>query len=362
MTGPIGSGKTAAVLALAADLPRQGLRVAGVASPRVLSAGETVGYRVRDLATGEERPLCSLTPPGIPFRRFFFSPDGLAFANDALRRAAERADIVIVDEVGPLEIAGDGFAPGVRDALCSPAFLVFAVRPSLVDEVRAWAGLKAAPVVALDAPHPTPRGLDETRELFDRAAAEYGLWDVSEGPLTGFTESLARAAALVQVQAGDRLLDIGIGAGAFAERVAPTGTEVWGVDLSSEMLAQCREHHPDYRLREGHFLCLPVPDGAFHGVVSSFAFHHLLPTEYERAFREILRVLAPGGRFVLLDIMFASEADRDAARVALGDLWDDEEIYPLVAAVERAARRAGAGGLASHRVGELHWAVTATRP
>jgi len=116
----------------------------------------TVGYRVRDVATGEERVLCRDEPPGIPFRRFFFSSDGLAFANAALRRAAEWADVLIVDEVGPLEIAGDGFAPGVRAALDSQAFLVLTVRPSLVAETRTWAHLPTVmPVWTISEPYGT---------------------------------------------------------------------------------------------------------------------------------------------------------------------------------------------------------------
>ncbi|MBC7220055.1 DUF2478 domain-containing protein [Candidatus Bipolaricaulota bacterium] len=166
ITGAIGAGKTEVVLSLAGELRRQGLGVAGVASPRVLVAEGTVGYQVRDLATGEERPLCSLDPPGIPFRRFFFSPEGLAFANAALERAAKAADVVVADEVGPLELSGGGFAPGIRTALKSPAFLVLTVRPSLADAVRRWANLPTAPVVTVAAP-PT---LAETGTLFDRAA------------------------------------------------------------------------------------------------------------------------------------------------------------------------------------------------
>ncbi|MCX7750897.1 MAG: DUF2478 domain-containing protein [Candidatus Bipolaricaulota bacterium] len=149
VTGRIGAGKTRAVLALAAELRHQGLRVGGVASPRVLDGEKTVGYRVRDVRTGEERPLCSLEPPGIPFRRFFFSPEGVAFATAALARAAAEADVIFVDEVGPLELAGGGFAPGLRKVLRAEAFLLLTVRPSLVGEVRRWAGLLAAPCWAL---------------------------------------------------------------------------------------------------------------------------------------------------------------------------------------------------------------------
>lgn len=138
--GPIGAGKTKAAVALAQGLRAQGLPVGGVVSPRVVKGGQTVGYRVRDLE-GNERPLCSRDPPGIEFRRFFFSPEGLAFANAVLARAAQDARVVIVDEVGPLELTGGGLAPGVQAALRSPAFLVLSVRPWLVGEVLAWAGL-----------------------------------------------------------------------------------------------------------------------------------------------------------------------------------------------------------------------------
>lgn len=361
ITGAIGAGKTAAVLSLTEDLRRQGLNVAGVASPRVVSAGATVGYRVRDLVTGEERLLCADQPPGIPFRRFFFSPDGLTFANALLERAAREAEVMLVDEVGPLELSGGGFASGLDAARRSPALLVLTVRPSLVGELRTWARPDTASVVALDRPYLHPRSLDQTRELFDRAAAQYGSWGGSAGPLTGYAESLAKAAELVQVGPGERLLDIGIGTGSFVAQIAQPDTEVWGVDLSPEMLARCRELHPDYHLREGHFLALPVLDGAFHGVVSSFAFHHLVPAEYERAFREILRALASGGGFVVLDVLFASEADRESARVALGDLWDDEEVYPLVPEVLEAASSCGARDVRAHQVGTLHWVVTGTK-
>lgn len=156
VTGAIGAGKTAAVFSLGEELRARGLVVGGVTSPRVLVGTSTVGYRVRDVATGEERVLCRDEPPGIPFRRFFFSSDGLAFANDALYRAAEWADVVIVDEVGPLELSGGGFAPGIRTALASQVFLILTVRPSLVAEARTWAHLPTiTPVWTISEPYDT---------------------------------------------------------------------------------------------------------------------------------------------------------------------------------------------------------------
>ncbi|MGC9530485.1 MAG: nucleoside-triphosphatase [Candidatus Bipolaricaulaceae bacterium] len=147
ITGPIGAGKTTTAILLANELRAQGLSVGGVVSPRLVQGGKTVGYRVRDLTSGGERPLCGRRPPGIRFRRFYFSPEGLAFANRALVGAAEDAAVVVVDEVGPLELADGGLAPGLAAAAASSARLVICVRPHLVQEVLARVGRPADGVV-----------------------------------------------------------------------------------------------------------------------------------------------------------------------------------------------------------------------
>lgn len=159
LTGPVGAGKTRTAEAVARALSDGGHRVGGVVSPRVLRHGETVGYRVRDLATGEERPLCALTPPGMRFRRFYFAPEGIAFAREALRRAAREAEVVVTDEVGPLELRGHGFAPGITAARAAGVPLVITARPHLVDAVLEWLGARGrARIVAV--PRPPCPGLD----------------------------------------------------------------------------------------------------------------------------------------------------------------------------------------------------------
>ncbi len=147
ITGPIGSGKTQTASSVAEELRAQGVPVGGVVSPRVLEYGVTTGYIVRDLLTGEERRLCTESPPGIRFRRFFFSPTALEFANAAVARAGHEAEVVVVDEVGPLELSGGGMAPGVQAVLQAGGFLIMCVRPWLVEEACLWAGLpKTAPI------------------------------------------------------------------------------------------------------------------------------------------------------------------------------------------------------------------------
>lgn len=141
LVGPIGAGKTRTAIGMVSWLRERDVEVGGVVSPRVMRGRETVGYRVRDLVSGEERPLCSLHPPGIRFRRFYFSPEGIEFARRAILRALF-AEVAVVDEIGPLELSGEGFAPAVLALRERGAPLILTVRPGLVDEVADWASLR----------------------------------------------------------------------------------------------------------------------------------------------------------------------------------------------------------------------------
>jgi len=133
--GSIASGKTRTASRLARSLAARGVSVGGILAPRLLEHGETVGYEVEDLRSGQRRPLASLRPPGVPAGRYFLSRDGLAFARDALGEALEYAEIILIDEVGRLELDGGGHAAGVRAALEQAALPVLVVRSEWLGEV-----------------------------------------------------------------------------------------------------------------------------------------------------------------------------------------------------------------------------------
>ena len=144
VTGPSGSGKTSLAIRAVEELRGQGVPVGGILSPRILQGGATVGYRVRDLLSGGEEVLCRLAPPGIRFRRFYFSPRGLALGNRALAAAARTARLAVVDEVGPFELAGGGFAPGLQRLREAGLPMILTVRPHLVSRVLTFLGLPPA--------------------------------------------------------------------------------------------------------------------------------------------------------------------------------------------------------------------------
>jgi nucleoside-triphosphatase len=139
--GGIAAGKTTAAGRVAEYIGQRGYSVGGVVSPRIRDGGSTVGYRIRDLGTGRETLLCSIRPPGIRFRRFYFSPEGLGFAHRAILRAGVEAEVVVVDEVGPWELQGGGFAPALEMLLATGKPLILTVRPHLAEEVSSRFGL-----------------------------------------------------------------------------------------------------------------------------------------------------------------------------------------------------------------------------
>lgn len=135
LSGGIGAGKTRTGERLAAALTARGFTVGGILSPRVVRCGKTIGYTVRDLASGVEQPFASLNPPGVTVGKYFISEQGLAFARSAIARASRIAQAVFVDEVGRLELSGRGYAPALRALLHSRALPILLIRSSFVDAV-----------------------------------------------------------------------------------------------------------------------------------------------------------------------------------------------------------------------------------
>ena len=114
---------------------------------------------------------------------------------------------------------------------------------------------------------------------------------------------------LAAVAAGERVLDVGCGPGSLAllakERAGTQG-EVCGIDPSAPMIDLAREKAQkagaDVRFEVGLIEQIPFPDGHFDVVLSTFMLHHLPDDLKRRGFREIARVLKPGGRLLAVDL------------------------------------------------------------
>lgn len=154
VTGAPGSGKTPAVEAAVAAWRRRGLTVTGILQPGLFLHDRKVGFRVRDLDTGAETDLARLVDrhEGEHGTRYRFDPAGLELAASALGRAAP-GTVLVVDEVGPVELRGDGHMPALRRALATPGLraVVLVVRRHLVPSLLATLSRDQADIVDVEA-------------------------------------------------------------------------------------------------------------------------------------------------------------------------------------------------------------------
>ncbi len=124
------------------------------------------------------------------------------------------------------------------------------------------------------------------------------LWERLPEDLTPPDQALRRRFALANVVRGDRVLDLGCGAGDLASDIARAGAHVTAADVAQAALDRARRRHPDLQLRlvtiDGP---LPFDDGAFDAVWSSEVIEHVADTA--RWLSELRRVLTPRGRVLL---------------------------------------------------------------
>lgn len=158
-----------------------------------------------------------------------------------------------------------------------------------------------------------------------------------------FAQWTPLVADAAHIQPGQRVLDVACGTGVLARevlsRVGPGG-QVAGLDPSPGMLAVAARRAPGVEWREGVAESLPFPDRSFDAVVSQFGL--MFFADRAQALREMLRVLAPGGRLAVA-------------------VWDSVENMPAyaqeAALLERTAGRPAADALRApfvlHHPGEL---------
>lgn len=125
----------------------------------------------------------------------------------------------------------------------------------------------------------------------------------------GFRDLRCRIVALARPTADDVVVDVGAGTGLLSLELAQRVQRVWSIDISQQMGDYLRVKAASAGLRNvetalASAVSLPLIDGSADLVVSNYCFHHLSDADKSRALSEIWRVLRPGGRVVLGDMMF----------------------------------------------------------
>jgi nucleoside-triphosphatase THEP1 len=142
VVGEPGSGKTTWCREYIGRRRKSGSSVGGILCPAIEHQGRRVGSNAVDLLTGQEVPFAQLSShrslkAGQKIGNYTISREGISFACGAIKRAVEdRCDLVVIDEIGPLELHGKGLMPAVKLALASPVDVLIVVRSSLKEALQ----------------------------------------------------------------------------------------------------------------------------------------------------------------------------------------------------------------------------------
>ncbi len=93
--------------------------------------------------------------------------------------------------------------------------------------------------------------------------------------------------------------DLGCGPGQTTRYLHDRGIDIAGLDLSTRLLEEARALHPGVHFQKGNLLALDFKDHSIAGAVAFYAIVHFTDGQVRQAFREVFRVLQPGGLFLL---------------------------------------------------------------
>lgn len=160
-----------------------------------------------------------------------------------------------------------------------------------------------------------------TRDLYDRVTAD-------SLPEKAVLASLGcgNPTALAELHEGETVLDLGSGGGIdvllSARRVGPSG-KAYGVDMTDAMLELARGNAAEAGVENVEFLKgeienIPLPDNSVDVIISNCVIN--LSADKDRVLAEAFRVLKPGGRFAVSDVVSSDDAIPDALRRSM-ELW-----------------------------------------
>lgn len=175
-----------------------------------------------------------------------------------------------------------------------------------------------------------------------------------------FTRLAGQVLELASPREDEVVVDLGAGTGLLSLPAARRAAAIYAVDYSEPMLERLLERARADALENIHAVVadireVPLEDESASVVVSSYAFHHLRDDGKELALAEARRILRPGGRLVVCDMMFSLSLRRRDRRIVAGKVVALARKGP--AGLVRLARNAGrlASGRWEHPISPEGW-------
>ncbi|MCX4096412.1 class I SAM-dependent methyltransferase [Nocardia sp. alder85J] len=169
-----------------------------------------------------------------------------------------------------------------------------------------------------------------TQQAYDEVAQHYAELFATELDTKPFDRAML--AAFAESAGAGPVADLGCGPGRLTGHLHGLGLDVFGVDLSPEMIRLARVAHPTLRFEVGPMQRLAVADGSLGGIVAWYSIIHTPPQSLPEVFAEFGRVLRPGAPLLLG--FFAADAPHDVQpydhRVTPGFRWSARRIEELL--------------------------------
>src|SRR6266704_6789619 len=145
ITGAPGVGKTTAVIRVTRALKERGIKVGGIVSRELRTNNMRIGFEFIDLTTNDRSVLASITGKGPKVGKYFVNIAGCRFAAERLTNAVRNSDVIICDEIGPMELKSKEFIDSVKNLLEVDKKVIVVVHQKLqqllIDEFRNKASL-----------------------------------------------------------------------------------------------------------------------------------------------------------------------------------------------------------------------------
>jgi nucleoside-triphosphatase THEP1 len=128
-------GKTTFLKTVISELQKDHITIDGIVAEGIDKEGKRLGFQVTHIKTGKTYPLATITPTPnfIKFGRFYFDTNVFKELNLLLKDV--NASYIVIDEIGPLELQGKGWATAIENLLDTDIPMIWVVRKSILEKV-----------------------------------------------------------------------------------------------------------------------------------------------------------------------------------------------------------------------------------
>lgn len=149
-------------------------------------------------------------------------------------------------------------------------------------------------------------------------------------PFAGYKTILNAIYNRVLSASSKNVLDIGFGTGTLTSKLYDRGCMIYGQDFSDRMLELAQEKMPNAKLFQGDFsngLAEPLLQQKYDAIIATYSLHHLTDLQKITFLKNLLLLLNEGGCIYIGDVAFESREALQKCMDAVGDEWDNDEIY-----------------------------------